>query len=83
MFLKLNSSVYSYPCKSEALSTHMHFKPPRLSVRLCFHLQGFQDRKERWRLIPRFGINDELTIVKNLLSLSLQKGLQVDILVYF
>jgi len=40
-------------------------------------------QNERQRFIPGFGINDELAIVKNILALFVQKGLQVDMLIYF
>lgn len=38
-------------------------------------LYGILDRKEIRRFIPWFGINDELTIVKNLLIPHAKKGL--------
>lgn len=38
-------------------------------------LYGILDRKEIQRFIPWFGINDELTIVKNLLIPHAKKGL--------
>lgn len=50
---------------------------------IMFLLIRTPGQNERQRFIPGFGINDELAIVKNILALFVQKGLQVDMLIYF